>query len=286
MMRRQPYLRGLVLQNGMAELTLNSDPGTGDPADDGPAARRRQQEADLWNRLLEGLPAKAKAAGVEVSQDRIPLEEVQGLKQTGKEEAFVQSFTIRGSEKDLTRFLSQEEALRPIVGLKDETPKNTPTETFRIVRWLRGLMDKIQDGSTPGQAEKSKASPLRFVLVEHAEEVLNDLFPDAGGPTSTTGRPTPPSSPGNTSPGEFRAGTTRRWTETCHLLVTRTHRGSDFLAHPRSPGTNGSPPKTPCTPPYEFWGKTARKNPRSARSPFNWRGQDPSRFLPMNNRTD
>lgn len=210
MMRRQPYLRGLLLQNGVAELTLNSDPGTGDPADDGPAARRRQQEADLWNRLLEGLPAKAKAEGVEVSQEQIPLEEIQGLKQTGKESAFIQSFTLRGSEKDLTRLLSREEALRSIGRLKDETPKNASTQTLPIFRWLRGLMDKIQDGATPERDEKRQAVPLRFVLVDHVEEVLNDLFPDEGGPSSasgsTTGKPPRPSDPGNGSPSEFRAG--------------------------------------------------------------------------------
>ncbi len=88
----------------MGELTLIGDPGPGDPTDNSLSAQRRQQEADLWNRLLEGLPAKARGTGVDVEKGQILLEETQG--------AHVQTVTLRGSEKALTDFLAREERLR------------------------------------------------------------------------------------------------------------------------------------------------------------------------------
>lgn len=167
-MRRHALLRGIIIENGTAELTLVGTPGPMDPSDSSQVAQQRKQEADLWNRLLESLPAKAVSAGLQTSQEKIPLEELQELKDRGLETTnpFVESVTLKGSEKDLIQFINQQESLRI-------------------------ELEKDNSSTRSAQDHQKPYSPTRYVLVSHVDEALNDLFP-----TTDENAPTPPKESG------------------------------------------------------------------------------------------
>jgi hypothetical protein len=113
-MRRHALLRGILIENGTAELTLVGAPGPMDSSDLSETGKRKKEEADLWNRTLESLPAKAKLAGIETSNGKIPFDQFQEFQESGPDSAppQIDTITLKGSEEDLIKFITDNEALR------------------------------------------------------------------------------------------------------------------------------------------------------------------------------
>jgi ATP-dependent Lon protease len=204
LMYQHPALRGLVVQNGTAELTLLSDPGVGDPSDTGPATRRREQEADLWNRFLEGLPTKARGMGVEVTQNKIP-------------EASIETVTLRGTENAILHILEQEKEIASHLTSAD--PSGHPA--ISLPRYV--LVEKVEEVLEALFSDKAGPTPPRTPV---------------GGPPSSGVRSAPPASDQGSPPpqagGEsFSFSSDRPILAAVRILGERAEPGSPLgaLAH-------------------------------------------------------